>query len=43
MLRQPREGLGTGEWLTRDVCCRRSVFEHGEVSIVLAGHARIRA
>ena len=43
MLRQPGEGLTRRIGLAADMGCRGSVFQHGEVGVVLAGLARIGA
>ena len=41
MFCQPGEGLGAGERLPGNVCCRRSILQHGEVGIVLSRLTRV--
>ena len=43
MLRQPSEGLAAGIRLAADVCCRRCIFEHGVVGVILTSLARVGA
>ena len=41
VFREPGEGLARREGFAADVGCRRGIFQHGEVGVVLAGLAGI--
>ena len=41
MLGQPRERLGGGERLARNMCCRRGILQHRDVGVILLREAGI--